>query len=296
MKFTIIIMIFFFTYCGSSFAEENYSDLYFSNQQVLLTPQEKEAFKIVKKWQDANNNGIKPFSGADGSIVFPFGTQHISIVCAILQVCDVSLQPGEQVNNINLGDSTRWTIEPSISGTGTNEVQHLIIKTRDVGLNTSLVVTTDRRTYRLQLRSHRTKFMPSVSFSYPGEAMEQWDAIKTRQTEERKIQTIPETNEYLGDLNFNYEIEGDTIWKPVRVYNDSQKSIIQMPESMSQTEAPTLLVVTKEDGMFSDEKTLLVNYRVQNNRYIVDYIFDKAILIVGVGSDQERITITRGIN
>ncbi|TXH83454.1 MAG: P-type conjugative transfer protein TrbG, partial [Thauera aminoaromatica] len=35
------------------------------------------------------------------------------------------------------------------------------------------------------------------------------------------------------------------------------------------------------------------NYRVQGDRYIVDTIFDKAILIAGVGRSQDRVTITR---
>ncbi|STX59154.1 putative conjugal transfer protein trbG [Legionella geestiana] len=38
----------------------------------------------------------------------------------------------------------------------------------------------------------------------------------------------------------------------------------------------------------------MVNYRVQGARYIVDTIFDRAILISGVGRRQERITIIRG--
>jgi type IV secretion system protein VirB9 len=38
----------------------------------------------------------------------------------------------------------------------------------------------------------------------------------------------------------------------------------------------------------------MVNYRLQGDRYIVDTVFDKAILIAGVGGNQRRVTITRG--
>ena len=38
----------------------------------------------------------------------------------------------------------------------------------------------------------------------------------------------------------------------------------------------------------------MINYRLQGDRYIVDAVFDKAILVAGVGSNQNRITITRG--
>ncbi|MNP67871.1 Conjugal transfer protein [compost metagenome] len=80
----------------------------------------------------------------------------------------------------------------------------------------------------------------------------------------------------------------------MRVYNDGSKTIIQMPRTMGQTEAPTLLVIRKEGGWFKDDETVMVNYRVQGDRYIVDTVFDKAILIAGVGKSQDRVTIQRG--
>ena len=83
--------------------------------------------------------------------------------------------------------------------------------------------------------------------------MAKWETIKHRETKERQEKTIPKTGEYLGDLNFDYAItsNGDIAWKPVRVYNDGQKTIIQMPAAMAQTEAPTLLVIRKEGDIFT---------------------------------------------
>ncbi|WP_372865837.1 P-type conjugative transfer protein TrbG [Pseudomonas sp.] len=273
---------------------DNAADLYFSTNNPTLTQQEKAAIAISQRWQRASATGIKPVDSGDGYVRFIFGAQQPSIVCAVLQVCDVALQAGEQVNSINLGDTARWAVEPAITGFGATEVQHLIIKPMDVGLETSLVVTTNRRTYHFKLRSHRTEYMPQVAFTYPEEALAKWEAIKTRQQAEIKRDTIPQTGEYLGDLNFEYTVAGNVSWKPVRVYNDGVKTIIEMPKAMSQTEAPTLLVVRKEGGWFKDDETVMVNYRVQSNRFIVDSIFDKAILIAGVGKSQDRVTIQRG--
>ncbi len=279
---------------GLAASGDNLADLYFSTQNPKLTPQEKAAIAIAEKWQAASATGIKPVPGTDGSIRYLFGAQEPSIVCAVLQVCDVELQAGEQVNSIHLGDTARWTVEPAITGSGQAEIQHLIIKPMDVGLETSLIVTTNRRTYHFRLRSHRTQFMPRVAFTYTEDALVKWDALKTREVKEKQERTIPQTGEYLGDLNFTYSVDGSVAWKPVRVYNDGQKTIIQMPAAMAQTEAPTLLVVRKDGGLFTDDETVLVNYRIQGDRYIVDTIFDKAILIAGVGSGQDRVVITRG--
>ncbi|WP_039816519.1 P-type conjugative transfer protein TrbG [Xanthomonas arboricola] len=274
-------------------AADDLADKYFNGTNPTLTPQERAAIDIAKRWNAGAATGMKPVAGSNGAIKFLFGAQQPSIVCAVLQVCDVALQPGEQVNSINLGDTARWTVEPAITGSGPQEVQHLIIKPMDVGLETSLIVTTNRRAYHLRLRSHRTEYMPQVSFTYPEDALAKWDAIQRRETQERTERTIPQTGEYLGDLKFDYDLSGSASWKPVRVFNDGRKTIIEMPGTMEQTEAPTLLVVRREGGIFRDEETVMVNYRVQGNRYIVDTVFDRAILIAGVGGSQDRVTISR---
>ncbi|HAT9712868.1 TPA: P-type conjugative transfer protein TrbG [Legionella pneumophila subsp. pneumophila] len=269
---------------------EDIADRYFSKKVVQLTPQEQSALSIGKKWQTGMATS-KPVTARDGSIAFVYGSGQTQILCAVLQVCDVALQPGEQVNNLNVGDP-RFLVEPAITGVGPAQRLHLLIKALDVGLDTSLVVTTDRRTYHLRLRSSRKQFMPYVSFIYPEDAQAKWDAIRVKETIERYNNTIPLTGEYLGNLNFNYCITGNTRWKPTRVFNDGVKTIIEMPQAMQQTQAPTLLVL-RHGGLFKKAETVMVNYRVQNNRFIVDTVFDKAILIAGVGRNQEKITITR---
>lgn len=290
----LLLTAFYSGFVGAQPASPNdLADKFFSTKNPNLTQAEKDALAISKRWGAAGAAGVKPASGPNGSVRFQFGAQQPSIVCAVLQVCDVSLQAGELVNSIHLGDTARWTVEPAITGSGPNETQHLIIKPLDVGLETSLVVTTNRRTYHLKLRSHRTEYMAQVGFTYPEDAAAKWDALRMRERQDRQERTIPQTGEYLGDLSFDYDLDGSAQWKPVRVYNDGRKTIIEMPQTMNQTEAPTLLVVRKDGGLFSDPETVIVNYRLQNNRYIVDMVFDKAILIAGVGSSQDRVTITR---
>lgn len=269
------------------------ADSYFSGKNLVLTRQEKDAIAIAQRWRTGSSTGMQPVPGEDGAIRFLFGAQQPGIVCAVLQVCDIELQAGEQVNSIHLGDTARWTVEPAITGSGPAEVQHLIIKPLDVGLETSLIVTTSRRTYHFRLRSHRSEFMPRIAFTYAEDAAAKWDAIKTRDSREKQERTIAQTGEYLGDLSFAYAVTGSAPWKPVRVYNNGSKTIIQMPQAMAQTEAPTLLVVRKDGGLFSEDETAMVNYRLQGDRYIVDTVFDKAILIAGAGRTQDKITITR---
>lgn len=223
-----------------------------------------------------------PLRGEDGAVEFTYGLERPSVVCAVLHISDIELQPGETVSSVNIGDSRRWMVKSAVSGGNT---QHLVIKPLAVGLATSMVIATDRRTYHIHLRSTRDDYMARVRFVYADDAAVKLNLMKQAVKKKRDDDTLPGTHEYLGNLNFDYEIKGKAGWKPVRVYNDGVKTILEMPMVMNQTEAPSLLIVQ------AGEQTL-VNYRVQNNRYIVDSVFDKAILMTGVGRKQTRVTIT----
>jgi len=54
------------------------------------------------------------------------------------------------------------------------------------------------------------------------------------------------------------------------------------------------VIVRAGGSVYKAAETSIVNYRLQDGRYIVDQIFDQAVLISGVGKRQERVTITRG--
>lgn len=179
-----------------------------------------------------------------------------------------------------------------MTGTGASEIQHIIVKPKDVGLKTSLVVTTDRRTYHMTLKSHSTQYYPRVAFVYPDAMLAKWSNFRAKEDAAIQRNTLP-SGEYLGNLDFEYKVEGKATWKPLRVFNDGRKTVLQMPAEIKQQEAPTLLVVRKDGGVFKDAETVMVNYRIQGDRYVVDSVFDKAILIIGVGGSQDKVTITR---
>ena len=272
----------------------NLPDVYLGEKNPVLSPLEKQALALGNQWRNpGKQEGIAPSRGRQGFIQFVFGLNQPRVVCAVLQVCDIALQPGEQISGVNMGDSARWLLEPAVTGKGNTAIQHIIVKPLAVNLTTNMIVTTDRRTYNIQLRSHRSEYMAQVTFVYPEEALEKWKHIQNKAETEKMAQTLPETSEYLGNLNFAYAVNGDAPWKPVRVFNDGTKTIIQMPNSMAQSEAPTLLAIREKNGMFEDDEQVLVNYRLQSNRFIVDGLPDKMMLVAGVGSGQDKITIER---
>lgn len=271
--------------------DETYNTYFDAAQNPVLTRAEVAGLNIARQY---NKGVLNPVPGPNGSIMFSFGSGTPSIVCAPLQICDVTLQSGERINSINVGDPARWHIEPAVTGNGSYQQQHVIIKPLDVGLNTMMVVATDKRAYHIKLKSHKTAYMPLVTFSYPEELAARFKAVSQAQAVEKEEKTIPETGENLDNLFFNFEIDGSAPWKPVRVYSTDRQTIIQLPEKTKANEMPTLLVLRNDNGRYDEDDLEIVNYRVSGNRMIVDQLFEHAVLIAGVGSNQDRVTITRG--
>ena len=261
----------------------------FSGPDARLTPKEQKGIAFGRDW--AGNRDM-PARGDAGATVFVFG-------CAPLFVCDLALEPGEGVNDLNVGDSVRWKITPASEGAGESLITHVIIKPTDVGLITNLVLTTNRRTYTIKLVSREKDWMPKVSFDYPDATEALWKAYRGRTERTSEIaEAVRATAPRFIDER--YRIEGDTPpWRPVRVYNDGVKTIIQFPAGVAFGDLPTLVALADDpsflhlDSLFSGPTKTLVNYRFVKDRFEADKVLNRAVLISGVGSAQTSVTITR---
>lgn len=250
-----------------------------SADTASLSPKEIEALRLASEWSD---RPIKPIQTAGGKVVYMFGSTLPTIIGSPMEISDIELEPGEQVNEILVGDSARWLVE---SGSSAGGVTHIFAKPLESGLKTSLVVTTNKRTYHLKLISQDSGHMPYTGFLYP----EQARVLKAKAQKEQTWATgqIDGKTVELSGLDFNYKVSGKASWKPVQVFNDGNQTFIKLPDSASKTEVPVLLAM-------KGKREQLVNYRVQNNTFIVDGIFEHLVLISGVGRDQVKITVRKG--
>lgn len=231
------------------------------------------------QWQDS---GAVMTRGPDGQVIYLFGETQPTVVCAPLQLCEVQLQAGEAVRDVLVGDTVRWQIEPASSGSPEGQRISLIVKPAEPGLKTSMVVTTSRRTYHINLESDARRYMARVAFKYPEDVRKQLAAVNQKIADS----IIPGAGVPAENLSFNYSVRGSARWKPTRVYTDGTKTYIQFPGGLGSGDAPVLYVV-------SGGQNQIVNYRLKNNMMVVDYLIDKAILISGVGRQQQKITISR---
>jgi P-type conjugative transfer protein TrbG len=263
-----------------------------SPNSVSLNANETRAVALSRRWA---GRGEMPQAGDDGYVRFLFGATLPTVVCAPLQVCDLALQPGEIVNNVNLGDSVRWKITPSLSGFGETQTTHLIINPTDAGLISSLDIETNRRTYAVKLVSTQSSWMPLIAFNYPDDAQTQWQNYRRNVGLSAAVGSPPG-----GQNTANLEFlcispaSGGPGWAPTRAYTDGIKTYVEFPVSLNFIAAPALVALANDGTWFSSASPQIVNYRVMGNRYVVDAVLERAALISGVGDGQQRVLISRG--
>ncbi len=254
---------------------------FLSNDAVPLSKRERQALNLTRDWA---GRGPAPVLSQSGKLVYVHGASLPTILASPMQVCDVELQPGEKVNEVIVGDSARWMVETGTAGNTT----HLFIKPVDAGLETTAVVTTDRRIYHLRLISQRSGHTPYVGFVYADAMKLQLAEKKAAREQEiqRNTATIDGKEVDISGLNFNFEVKGKASWRPERVFDDGQKIYIHLPRKS--TEMPVLLA--RKHG-----ENVLVNYRVDGKTLVVDGLFDNISLLLGVGSKKEEVRVIRKV-
>ncbi len=221
--------------------------------------------------------------------VYPFSDGALyQVYAAPGQVTDIALQPGEQLvgaGPVAAGDTVRWIIGDTESGTGPTRRIHILVKPARPDLQTNLVINTDRRTYHLELRSAERTYMASVSWSYP---QDQLIALRRQNAQAEAAQPVAASAiPALENLNFRYRIEGDhPAWRPVRAFDDGRQVFIEFPSGIALGEMPPLWIIGAQGG------AELVNYRVRGRYMVVDRLFGGAELRLG-GDHQRRVRIVR---
>ena len=224
-------------------------------------------------------NAIQVWPFTDGALY--------QVYAAVGRVTVVALQPGEELVTVASGDTVRWIVGDTSSGSGADLRVNVMVKPIRSGLKTNLVITTSRRTYLIELTSTDKAWMASVSWDYPKDKM----LALQRQAQAANAAAPVDTGLSLERIRFRYAISGSNPpWKPLRAFDDGEKVYIQFPAGIAQGELPPLFVIGAQgDGQ-------LVNYRFRPPYYIVDRLFGAAELRLGADKgDVVRIERTDGV-
>ena len=214
-------------------------------------------------------NAIQVWPFTDGALY--------QVYAAVGRVTVIALQPGEELVTVAAGDTVRWVVGDTSSGSGDALRVNVMVKPIRSGLKTNLVITTSRRTYLIELTSTEKTWMASVSWEYPKDKM----LALQRQAQAASAAAPVDTGLSLEKIRFRYAVSGSNPpWKPLRAFDDGEKVYIQFPTGIAQGELPPLFVIGAQgDGQ-------LVNYRFRSPYYIVDRLFGAAELRLGGGNGE----------
>ena len=201
----------------------------------------------------------------------------------------ISLQPGEEIQELAAGDTARWLIQEASSGSDDITRPLIFVKPLQPELRSNLTIATSRRVYQLDLESHpQGQYQTEIAWRYPGDSwrggsrsLATAEAGPAAETADRPTQV------HLGELDFGYKITSRSgytpDWMPVRAFHDGAKTYIQFPPNI--TTKPPLFVI-------KGKQSEIVNYRLQGDTYVVDWVLDVAELRIG-DDDQAVVRVTR---
>jgi type IV secretion system protein VirB9 len=239
--------------------------------------------------RDSNNEGIiKPSDYSHAAVVYDYNPDWVYEVYAQpLKVCDICLEPGERSLDIPfISDSERWNLGAGVSMENGASVQHIYVKPAASGQEASLIINTDRRVYRIILRSYQSVFMPLVRWRYHSGLPNNFIPSQRQNLSEG----VEPENPYAGVdprfLSFNYRITygffRKPVWMPELVFDDGSKTYITFPDLVLQRELPSV---------FENRKDVL-NYRVTGKLIVIDKLIEN--ITVKIGRSEITISKKRG--
>lgn len=267
-----------------------------------------------------------------GLVTFAYGSGIPTVVCALLELTDLAFEKGESILSVQLGDSVRWNIESAISGSANDSVEHLIVKPLEAGLKTSMLITTDRRTYHIRLKSTEADFMPAVVFSYPNSlklpskkhygddsylqytsnydsnedhndysetnsSLKNYSSVQNVSSEgnSRPALNVAATyNDSTQRRNYNYSVDGDSKIIPQNVYDDGKRTFIVMNNPINSNYLPVLQEISSESFLFfGEDKTNTINFTYFDNTFVVDGIYSHLRLISKNGEEKQSADVVR---
>ncbi|TIQ16953.1 MAG: P-type conjugative transfer protein TrbG [Mesorhizobium sp.] len=225
----------------------------------------------VEPRREGYYNAIQVYPWSEGALY--------QVYAAPGQITNIALEPGESLTGsgpIAAGDTARWIIGDTESGSAATRRVHVLVKPTRTEITTNLVITTDRRTYMIELRSGEKPYMPSVAWAYP--------RLASERTRLPAAPIIP----VRAARNHRYGLTGDRPpWRPVSVYDDGRRVYVEFPRGIVQGEMPPIFVIG------SDGEPEIVNSRIHQNIMIVDRLFGAAELRLGSGDRQQTVRIVR---
>ena len=230
-------------------------------------------YPVFEKAVDENgiiNEPIIPNSQNQGMQKLDYNSSFVyEVYCMPLNVTDIRLEAGEiLIGNPIIGDTTRWELAGALSKDKGMNIVHVLIKPYEEDLETTLILTTDRRSYYIKLKSFNDFYTPIVSWNYPLDLNFSFDQLN-KTLRAAAVSDKPVDSAY---MSFDYIVKRGLrkpLWFPEIVYDDGTKTYIRLPVGVLQGELPIVTGPRNE----------MLNYRVNEDLVIIDKLIEKIFII-----------------
>jgi len=238
----------------------------------------------------ALNSDPQPKPSPDGRVIYTWGKGIPPIVCALLQVTEIDLQPGEHATekDVDVGDD-EFHISVHKAADRVAEFDYLIIKPTVANVETTLTVGTNRRVYYFRLIATQNEHIARISFTYPEEEEHRKKAeeqlAKAKVEEAARLAALAPDKE-IKNWKYSLEVHGrDAHYMiPLSVGDDGSRTYIQLSQEVRKVGLPVLEIAGATGP-------IAANSHWEENRLIVDALFDRGCLLQGVGKKQQRVCI-----
>lgn len=211
---------------------------------------------------------------------FPIFTKQLALTTIILSN-DEYMNEGSVPF---MSDTERWEITGDVWNSDEGSRQLVMIKPLSSGLETNMMIVTNKRIYHFVLYSTKTDYQPMVKFKYPEE--KKFITANTKKVFPESIKTSYDSTD-ASLLSFNYKVtvpffSSKVEWVPNRVYDDGSHTYILLPEIVLQKEFPAIW----------ENNNDIVNYEIDpeiHNLIIINKLVNKITLRVG----RKKVVITK---
>jgi type IV secretion system protein VirB9 len=246
-----------------------------------------------------------PRYDSQGVYLLSYGSPTVpTVLCSPTKVCEIVLEQDETVFKIYSGDTVRWIINPGYAGSRAN-IPTILFKPIDVGtpddpVQTNLIITTNRRTYEVDLLAVKKTPHTRYGFTYPQEqfmvspTVNSPDSTPFHTPAPVQPEAMPappaSTSQQMPRVGppkppDSYRIEGFTDYKPIAVWNDGTHTYVEMPPK---AQAPSIYTESSTGTLE------MINFHPPiDNIYTIDGTPNHIVLIGNIGKHVPHIDILR---
>jgi len=162
----------------------------------------------------------------------------------------ILLSPGEQIQNVSVGDSNMWQVNVDKAG------DHLFLKPTQAGAPTNMTVITNVRIYNFELVSlalPTPEMAYTVQFAYPSDL---------------RAETTSSADLAAARRASRYRITGDPVLRPSSVSDDGERTYVRWP-------ADRPIPATFQIGEDGTER--LANGGMRNAEFVIDGVTAKLV-------------------